>query len=157
MSVIEGEDWVANTTKDPRAKEVDGSLVKLMNAANMKGAVEVIANYLVGCAEDQYLQEFANRALTNVGFDLEIIKGVHFTSAEKRKDTSAVFKELHFDMRAARSERSPNPGTSGIIYHITVATGMVIKKNTGFFITGISYRESGTDHETKLNLIGSFK
>ncbi len=141
MAIILDKNFAENTTSDPKAKPKDHYYVKMLSGDEMMACTVSIANYLLTEANnDQFLQEFSNRATTNIGFDLTIFKGLHQASG-----SSDLLPETHFDLKAT-GKTPANPGTHGIIYHVYVLSGNVRKKGATVVIQKISYVESGAVH-----------
>ena len=133
----------------------DKWLSDFMNQETLTIAIGKVADHLNATSTDQHLQEFVNRAKTDIGYDLTLWKGFH---QDKEKWSASLIREAHFSVKATGKIPS-NPGTNGMIYHIDCLVSVAPKqKNQGaLIITAISYRHQKNNYTTKLNLTSPVK
>ncbi len=146
MSVIIDPNWVANTVNDTKSVPLDQTYVKLLSPETMTAGTVAVAKYILSNVidADEFLQEFVNRALTDIGFNLTIIKGLH-----QAADSHPFMPLRHFDVQAT-GKKPANPGTHGLIYHIYVLTGTTVKKGGTVLLNEIRYKEGGNVTTRKL-------
>ena len=109
MAVDIDPNWKSLTLDHSRVTVQDKQLVELLSEQSMIEATRCVANHLVANATaDPFLQEFANRALTDIGFNLSVIKGLH-----QAEDSSVYLPTTHFDLQA--TGKSAHRGTDKLI------------------------------------------
>lgn len=150
MAIVEDPNWVSNTKNDSRWRGGDIGWLSALDFATMKAATLAVANYILTNVidADAFLQEFVNRATTDIGYNLEIMKGLH-----QAADSNMYFPTRHFDAKAvsAKGTGPANFGTNGIIYHLYVATGTNVPKKGGTIILDqIDYKEGGVVKKKQL-------